>query len=312
VGKRYQITAQAPASRARAIRAVPGVAAAAPRYTVDAADSFDLGETMRLIAFPGDHTVFETQPLASGRRVHGPAEAEIGVGLADVLGLRAGSILPVQLPSGREVRFRVVGLVRALENDGRVAYVQPDRILAAAPDTAPTVAVRLGPGADRGAVDAALADLGAFPEAAVGGATSNNARFLGVLADLLRAVAALNGLVCLYALVQSLALTALERRNSIAVLRAGGITRRHLALVFAGGAALVVVLAAPLGLLLERVLLGPGVSRLAADYATLPLVAAPGEVAAVVVGLGAVAAASSAWVGRRIARESVVSGLRAE
>ena len=312
VGKRYQITAQAPASQAPEIGAVPGVAAAAARYVVDAADSYDLGETMRLIAFPGDHTVFETQPLASGRRVRGPAEAEIGVGLADVLGLRPGSTLPVQLPSGREVRFRVVGLVRALENDGRVAYVQPDRLIAAAPDSSPTVAVRLDPGADRGAVNAALADLGAFPEAAVGGATSNNARFLGVLADLLRAVAALNALVCLYALVQSLALTALERRNAIAVLRAGGITRRHLALVFAGGAALVVVLAAPLGLLLERILLGPGVSRLAADYAALPLVAGPGQVAAVAAGLAGVAAASSAWVGWRIARESVVAGLRAE
>ena len=312
VGKRYQLSAQAPASQTSEIRAIAGVAAAAPRYLVEAADSFNLGETMRLIAFPGDHTVFETQPLAEGRRVRGEGEAEIGVGLADVLGIRPGGVLPVQLPSGQEVRFRVVGLVRALENDGRVAYVRPDRLLGADSDLSPTIAVRLKPGASRSAVSDDLAAMGAFPEATVGGATTSNARFLGVLADLLRAVAALNALVCLYALVQALALTALERRNTIAVLRAGGATRRHLALVFGGAAALVVALAAPVGLALERFVLAPAVSRLAADYASLPLTAGPAQVAAVAVGLAVVAVASSAWVGRRIAREPVVAGLRAE
>ena len=312
IGKRYQLTANGPASLAPAIREIRGVAAAAPRYEVEAADSFELGEAMRLIAFPGDHTVFEAQPLAEGRRVRGDAEAEVGVGLADTLGLRPGSVLPAQLPSGAEVRFRVVGIVRALENEGRVAYVRPRRLAGATSGADRTIAIRLEPGASRAAVTDALDDLGALPEPAVGGATTNNARFLGTLADMLRAVAAVNGLMCLYALVQALALTALERRPAIAVLRAGGAGRRHLALVFGGAAALVVALAGALGLVLERLLLGPAVTELAADYAALPLGAGAGSVAAVIAGLAAVALVSSAWVGRRVAREPVVAGLRAE
>ena len=72
VGKRYQLTAQ-PARRPRAptVRALPGVADAAPRYVVQGADSFALGEPVRLVAFPGDHTRFEDPPLAAGRRLRG-------------------------------------------------------------------------------------------------------------------------------------------------------------------------------------------------------------------------------------------------
>ena len=123
------------------------------RYAVDAADSFRLGETLRLVAFPGDHTEFEAPPLASGRRVRGPGDVEVGLGLADALGLRPGSTLAAQLPSGEEVRFRVSGVVRALENDGRIAWVRSDRLLAASPRLGASLAVRLEPGADRAAVD---------------------------------------------------------------------------------------------------------------------------------------------------------------
>ena len=65
--------------------------------------------------------------------MRGPGEAEVGLGLADALGLRPGATLAVQLEGAGEVRFRVVGVVRALERDGRIAYVQPDRLLAADP-----------------------------------------------------------------------------------------------------------------------------------------------------------------------------------
>ena len=80
----------------------------APRYQVEVADSFRLGEPLRLVAFPGDHTAFEAPPLAEGRRVRGPGEAEVGLGLADALGLRPGATLAVQLEGAGELRFRVV------------------------------------------------------------------------------------------------------------------------------------------------------------------------------------------------------------
>ena len=160
VGKRYALTARLPADRVAAVRALPGVAAASPRWVARGADSFSLGEPVKLVAFPGDHTEFEDPPLADGRHVGADDEAEVGVGLAQALGVRLGSTLAVQLPGG-EARFRVVGTVRALDDDGRIAYVRPRRLLAADPSLAGEVVVRLRGAGDEARVRRGLTDLGA-------------------------------------------------------------------------------------------------------------------------------------------------------
>ncbi len=160
VGKRYDLTARLPADRAADVRALPGVADAAPRYVAQGADSFALGEPVKLVAFPGDHTRFEDPPLDDGRRLRRNDEAEVGVGLAQALGIGVGSTLAVQLPSGGEARFRVVGTVRALDDSGRVAYVRPARVLAADPGASPQIVVKLARGADRAAVARRLASAG--------------------------------------------------------------------------------------------------------------------------------------------------------
>ncbi|HEX8102755.1 MAG TPA: FtsX-like permease family protein, partial [Solirubrobacteraceae bacterium] len=270
-----------------------------------------LGEPLRLLAYPGDHTEFEAPPLASGRRLRGDAEAEVGVGLADALGLRPGSTLAVQTSGGGEARFRVAGVVRALENEGRMAYVRPARLLAADPGLEPSIAVRLDPGADRARVTRALIAIGA-PPARVAGATSDNRAFLGVLAAVLRGVGLAVGLVCLYALAQALAVTARERRGAVALLRATGAERADVAAVFAGAAAAVAVPAALLGIALEIGVFAPLVARLAAGYAALPLLPGAGQIAIVVLGLAALAAVAVWLVARRTLREPVVEGLREE
>ena len=311
VGKRYQLTVDEPASRVRAIERVPGVAAAAPRYVTFATDSFDLGESFKVVAYPGDHTPFEAPPLASGRRVRSAGEAEVGTGLADALGVRPGAELAMQLQNGREVRFRVVGLVRAFDSDGRVVYTQPARLLAADPSLTPQIAIRLAPGADQAAVEARLQQRGSTPQEATG-ATTRNAGFLNVLAALLRAVALVDAIVCLYILVQALALTARERRSTIAVLRASGAGAREVRLVLLGAALAVVLGAAPLAVALELLVLGPAVSGLAANYVSLPLAAGIGQVAIVVAGLFVLAAVAALMAARRLRRERVVAGLRSD
>ena len=157
VGKRYQLTVQLNEASLADVRAVPGVADAGPRYATDAADSFRLDKPFRIVAYPGDHTRFEAPPLAAGRRLRGAGEIEVGLGLADALGLRPGSPLAAQLPDGEEVRFRVAGVVRALENDGRIVWARPDRL----GDLSSSVAVRLEGGADRAAVARRLEAIGA-------------------------------------------------------------------------------------------------------------------------------------------------------
>ena len=307
VGKRYQLTVALDPSLADDVRAIPGVADAAPRYVVDAADSFRLDEPFRVVAYPGDHTRFEAPPLAAGRRLRSPDEIEVGVGLADALGLRPGSALAAQLPSGEEVRFRVAGVVRALENNGRIAWTRPDRLTG----LEPSLAVRLDGGADRPAVERELEALGAPPQP-VGGATTRNAAFLGVLAAVLRGVGLAVGLVCLYALVQALAMTARERRGAVALLRACGGDAHTVARVLLGAAAAVAVPGALLGVALELTVFGPLVARLAAGFASLPIAPTGGQVALVVTGLLALAGAATALVARRVLREPVVAGLREE
>ena len=311
VGKRYQLTVRLNPFDVDAVKAIPGVADASERYQADVADSFRLGEPLRLIAYPGDHTRFEAPPLAEGRRLRTDGEVEVGVGLADALGLRPGATLAVQTEGGSEVRFRVSGVVRALEHDGRIAYVRPQRLLAAQPDLGAAISVRLDPGADRAEVERRLAALGAPPQA-VGGATTRNAAFLGVLATVLRGVGLAVGLVCLYALIQALAMTARERRGAVALLRACGGDTRTIATVLVGAALVVALPAAVAGVVLEWLVLGPLVARLAAGFAALPLAPSAGHVALVLGGLALLAAAATALVARRTMREPVIAGLREE
>jgi ABC-type lipoprotein release transport system permease subunit len=311
VGKHYQITAALDPSELGAVKALPGVADVGLRYQAEVADSFRLGEGLRLIAYPGDHTRFEAPPLASGRRVRSANEAEVGVGLADALGLRPGSPLAVQTQGGEEVRFRVSGVVRALENEGRMAYVRADRLVAADPSITPVVAIRLTGSADRARVNAGLTALGAPPQR-VGGATTRNGQFLGILAAVLRGVGFAVGLVCLYALIQALAMTARERRGAVALLRATGGDAQTVGLVFAGAALVVAVPAALLGVVLERAVFGPLVAALAAGFAALPLSPTAGQVALVVGGLALLATVATALVARRVMGEPPIAGLREE
>ncbi|HEV2820413.1 MAG TPA: ABC transporter permease, partial [Solirubrobacteraceae bacterium] len=314
LGKRYELTAQLDADRAPEVRALTGVEAATPRYELDATASFQLGQPVRLIGFEGDHVPFEAPPLADGRRLDpgaaGLPEAEVGAGLAEALGLRPGSVLAVQLPTGIEERFRVAGVVRALDNDGRVAYVPAASIAGDAEESA--IAVKLADGASQAAVQAGLVDLGAVDAGEAEAATTEDAAFLATLAALLRAVALVNGLVCLYALMQALALTARERRGTIAVLRATGAGRGHVTLLLGGVVAAATVPAIVAGLALQRWVLGPATADLAAGYADLQLTAAGPQAAGVAVGVALLAALASWWVARRTTREPVVVGLREE
>jgi ABC-type lipoprotein release transport system permease subunit len=311
LGKRYQLTAQLPDYAVDAVQAIPGVQAAAPRFSLDAVSAASLGSPLKVIAYPGDHTRFEAPPLASGRRVRGPDEAEVGVGLADALGLRPGSTLVIQPAAPREVRFRVVGVVRALQDEGRVTFVRPDRLDAAGAALAGPMVLRLAPGADRARIARGLRELGARADP-VRGATGDSGAFLGVLAGLLRIVAGAVGLVCLHALVSALALTARERRGAVATLRAAGADGRALRRLLGGAAAAVAVPALAVAVALEALVLAPLVARLAAGYADLPLGASAGQVALVAGGLLGLAGAAAWLAGRRLVADPIVAGLREE
>jgi ABC-type antimicrobial peptide transport system permease subunit len=310
LGKRYQLTATLPPSDVAAVKHLPGVKAAVPRYEVNAADAFALGETINVIGFGGDHTTFEAPSLVSGRRLRGSRETEVGEGLAQALGLTEGSTLGLALPSGRELRLRVVGIVSSLEHDGRVAYVPGPALLAADPGASSLIAVRLTPGADQARVGAALTALGGEPAVAAG-ATARGAPLVATLRSILVAVAIVDGLVCLYALIQACALTVQERRRTVAIIRACGAGAGAVGRVLLGAVLALVVPAAVTGILLERLVFGPALARLAENYATLPLRATPMDVLATLGGLALAGAVAITWVARQSVRESVIEGLAA-
>jgi hypothetical protein len=308
LGRRYALTVAGDARDAAVIGRIPGVAGAAQRSTIEAADSFSLTEPLRVVAYPGDHVPFEAPPLAAGRRLRTAGEAEVGLGLADALGLRPGSVLAIQPAGGRELRLRVAGVVRALENDGRVVYARTAALRRDDPSIGGPIAIRLRAGADRAAVSRALARAG-FSSNAATAATPRNRSFLGVLATLLRIVALAIGLLCLAAIAQTLALTARDRRSALAVLRAGGAPTRTLVGLLAGAAAALVVPAAGAAVALERLVLGPAVARLTAAYATLPLGVATGEALLLGGGLIALSALAVLAVTRGVVRAPIAAGL---
>ena len=307
LGQRYQLTAQLPASEVPRVRAIRGVQAVAPRYEDEAVDSYSLGETIDVIAYPGNHTTFENPPLVSGTRLHGGHEAEVGLGLAQALGLAPGSTLAIQLASGSELRLQVSGVVSSLDHDGRVAYVPAAALLAADPSAAQDeeLAVVVKPGASVAAVSTAIG----APAAPATGAVGRGVPLVAVLRSILRAVAIVDGLVCLYALIQACALTVQERRRTISVLRAFGAGGAAVRRLLAGAVLALVLPAAVLGILIERLLLGPALARLAASYVTLPLGASLLEIAAVLAGLALAGAIAVAWVARQTTRESVIAGM---
>ncbi len=308
LGKKYQLTAVLPASSASEVRRISGVAAVAPRYEVEAADSFELGETIDVIAYPGNHVRFEAPALDSGRRLRGSGEAEVGAGLADALGLSPGSVLALALPGGAELRLRVSGVVSSLDHDGRVAYIPAAALLRDDPSAPEELAVVVRSLGDEASVSAALTRLGAEPTTAEG-ATERGVPLVNVLRTILQAVAIVDGLVCLYALVQAVGLTVFERRRTLAVLRATGGGSGAVARVLTGAVLALVVPAAVLGVALERWVFGPALSRLAENYAVLSLGAGQAEVLAVVLGLLVAAGVAVGWATREAAGESVVEGL---
>jgi ABC-type antimicrobial peptide transport system permease subunit len=310
LGKRYQLTANLPASAAAHVRTIRGVQAAAARYETHAVDSFSLGETIDVIAYPGDHTKFEAPPLVSGQRLRGSGEAEVGLGLSQALGLDPGATLAIELDSGAELRLRVAGVVSSLDDDGRVAYVPASALLAADPSAADDeqLAIRLKPGANSAAVTAALGPSATPATGAIG----RGVPLVAVLRSILRAVAIVDGLVCLYALIQACALTVQERRRTVSVLRAFGAGSAAVRRLLTGAVVALVVPAAILGIVLERFVLGPALARLAASYVTLSLGATGLEIAAVIAGLVLAGAVAVVWVARQATRESVITGLGAQ
>ena len=208
------------------MRAVPGVGAAAQR-------SQPTSPTRTSSASRSSWSPTAATGCGSRRRSSRPAgghpagRSRVGQGLASALGLQPGTPLVTQFANGGEARFRVVGIVRAFDNDGRIAYVQPGRALC---DSAAARRSSSWPTARRGGGRGG-ARPGGFPTATVGGVTTRNAGFLVAGRTAARRSRSSTAWSACYAVVQMLALTAYERRSTIALIRACGADTAQVAAV---------------------------------------------------------------------------------
>ena len=268
IGKRYQLAVSLDPGSIRDARSGcrastrSGSATASTRRTRS-------GSASRSGSSPTPATTrsFEDPPLAEGRRIRGPNEVEVGVGH----GRRARAAARLVLADADPRRRR--GALPRQRDRARARERRPDRVGRSRtgcsplrPDLDPQVVVRLEAGRRPGHGHARAVDLGARLQP-VGAAQTDNAAFLAVLAAVLRGVGLAVGLVCLYALVQALTVTARERRGAVALLRACGADGPTVGLVLAGAAVAVAIPAALAGVVLEVVAFGPLVARLAAGFA---------------------------------------------
>src|SRR5207248_11393069 len=133
--------------------------------------------------------------------------------------------------------------------DGRCAYVPAGALLADDPTAPEQTAVRLAAGANASSVATEIGVAGVSRTQTI---TGRGSTLVAALTAVLRAVAVIDGVVCLYALLQALALTAYERRGTIAVLRACGAGGGAVRSLLAGAALAVLLPAALVAVLLER------------------------------------------------------------
>jgi hypothetical protein len=202
--------------------------------------------------------------------------------------------------------------VRALEHDGRVAYVRAAPVLRAEPGVLGVIAIRLKPGANRAQVTRAVTATTGVSPGRPSTATPRSRAFLGTLASLLRVVAIVVGGVSLLALLQALGTLVAERSATIAVLRAGGAGPVTVIRLMAGAIAVLVVPALAAALAIERLVLGPLVTGLAAGYADLSLTPSAGQTLIFVGAFAAISAAAALLATRALLRAPIVEGLRSE
>ena len=312
LGVRYSLLVKDSPAALDAVRSTPGVAAAAARYDALAVNAYDLGQPLRIVAFgAGRSGVFDGRPLLSGRRSIRPGEAEVGEGLASSLGLTEGQTLIAAPEGGGEVRLRIVGVVREPTNDGRVAYTDAATLLAAQPGVVAQIAVRPTTGTSPATVRARLATRG-IAAVPTSGLVPSGSSVIAAVVALLRAVAAVNGAGSIALTVLALVVLARERSETVAVVRAIGGGRRHVAMLLGGAGLLLMTLALVTAVLIQRLLLDPVIEHLLGTYGVLDVSLGGRDLALSAVGAIVAAIAASVAVALRYSRITVRRALHAE
>ena len=229
--------------------------------------------------------------------------------------LRVGSTLDVSA-NGRSATFRVAGVYRSSPMVGTGYLFSLGGFAALGMPVQDSYAyVARDPGADAQAVttalDAVLADQPLVTVKDQAAFAAEQRRPIDQLLSLIDALLGLAVVIAVLGIVNTLALSVIERTREIGLLRAVGLSRRQLrsmlrlesVVIAVLGAALGVGLGLAFGVALQRSLAGEGIDVLAV----------PGtQLAGFVVMAGVVGVLAALWPGRRAARLDILRAVSAE
>jgi putative ABC transport system permease protein len=307
-----------PQSIVERLAAVPGVqAVAALRYaslpmqvgavstqaSLTVTDPAALGPALRLT-------------MASGR-IDGLAGGGVLIShdLARRYGLSVGDRLTLGWPNGGELQATLTGVYRESSLISGVLVAQSVALPRLQEPDAYRAFVALGPGADQAVVRAGLERaVAGRPDLVIrsrAGYLNEELRGADLVLSVLYGLLGLAVVIGILGVVNTLALSVLERTREIGLLRALGLTRRQLRTVIRVEAALIALVGGVLGIG-GGYLLGAMLQRAALRTGLLEAAVPVGQLLGALAGLAVVGVAAAAWPARRAARTDVLAAIATE
>ncbi|MBE1485388.1 ABC transporter permease [Plantactinospora soyae] len=257
------------------IRAMPGVLAVVGRYQDGAVVDGDVANVTAIDNVPALPSMVAVTPVAGSFSL-GPDQLLVDVETANRRGLRIGSVVHVEFGSGRSRDMTVAG---TYAGDWSSGWYLSDSVVGDLRVQQPSEAyVRLAPEAAEADVRREIAALLADnPEIAVtdpAGVMDLATRGFDSILLMVQALLALAMVIAVLGIVNTLALSGLERTRELGLLRAIGLSRRQVirmvtveaVIISTFGALLGVVVGAGIGAAVVRALADEGVDRLALPW----------------------------------------------
>ena len=273
----------------------------------------------RAVVGAADPELFDT--AVQSDIIEGSAAGMKGRGLlveetrAEDLGLSTGDTLPITLPAG-ERTYRVAGVFEASPAVPTGYVMSLDSLAAAGIERADNYAyVTVAPGADKAqvgeAIETGIADLPTVTLKDQAEYAEEQSAPIDQMLTIIYALLGLAVVIAVLGIVNTLALSVIERTREVGLLRAVGLSRRQLRRMVRLEAIVIALLGATLGVVLG-VVFGVGLMSALADEGLDVLRVPSAQLAAFVVASGLVGVLAAVWPARRAAKLDVLTAITTE